>query len=306
MPELVLTYAPQTAAKAVLDEASKIATSNTSRIFSRELFVSTFAPNLGTQSISPNDVSVLLTHLARDRTAISYSASSGIVKFKSASETEPAPIMEEDVSIASIRTLMFSLEPQIEQLAARVAELDLKAREAVTNKQLTTAKATLRSKKLADTKLQQRTATLTQLEEVYSKIEQAADQVEIVRVMEASSQTLKSLNKQTGGVEKVQDVMSGLREDMMDADEIGQAINEVSAGVVDEGEVDDELAALEKVEQEKRDEIERQERQKKEAEEAEATRQRLAELDKQPDVPTSSVAAEGASDAQAEKEQPGA
>lgn len=186
---------------------------------------------------------------------------------------------------------MCSLEPQIEQLTARVTELDKKAREAVTSKQLTTAKATLRSKKLADTKLQQRTATLSQLEEVYAKIEQAADQVEIVRVMEASSQTLKSLNKQTGGVEKVQDVMDGLKEEMMSADEIGQAINEVSAGEIDEGEVDDELEALEKVEREKveeaerkareaREAVEKQEREKKEAEEAEQTRQRLAELDK--------------------------
>lgn len=268
-----------------------VATSNTSRIFSKELFTSTFASALGTDAISPNDLSVLLTHLARDKTAISYSAATGTVKFKAASEPEPSPISDEDVSIASIRTLMASLEPQIDQLTARVAELDKKAREAVANKQLTTAKATLRSKKLADTKLQQRTATLSQLEEVYAKIEQAADQVEIVRVMEASSQTLKSLNKQTGGVEKVQDVMEGLREEMANADEIGQAINEVSAGEIDEGEVDDELEALERAEREKTEEAERVAKEKREAEEAESTRQRLAELDKaqEPSAPAGST-----------------
>ena len=187
--------------------------------------------------------------------------------------------------------MISSLEPQIEQLTSRVADLDIKAREAVANKQLTTAKATLRSKKLADTKLQQRTATLTSLEEVYAKIEQAADQVEIVQVMEASSQTLKTLNKQTGGAEKVQDVMDGLKDEMQNADEIGQAINEVSAGEVDEGEVEDELGALEKVERErqeeierkereKREEVERKEREKREEEEAEKTRSRLEELDR--------------------------
>ena len=162
----------------------------------------------------------------------------------------------------------------------KVAELDKKARDAVASKQLSTAKTALRSKKLVDTKLQQRNATLASLEEVYAKIEQAADQVEIVRVMEASSQTLKSLNKQTGGVEKVQDVMEGLRDEMMNADEIGQAINEVSAGEVDEGEVDDELAALENVEKEKQAEVERKEREKREAMEAEETRKKLEELDK--------------------------
>lgn len=281
----------------MLDRASKIATSNTSRVFSKGLFTSTFAPALGTEAISPADLSVLLTHLSRDKTAVSYSEATGTVKFNAASETEPSAVSEEDVSIASIRTLMASLEPQIEQLTARVAELDKKAREAVTNKQITTAKATLRSKKLADTKLQQRIATLSQLEEVYAKIEQAADQVEIVRVMEASSQTLKSLNKQTGGVEKVQDVMDGLKEEMMDADEIGQAINEVSAGEIDEGEVDDELQALEKVERQKAQDVENAEREKREAEEAEKTRQRRAELDQTTDSEVS-AGPEAQSDAQ--------
>ena len=267
-----------------------MATSNTSRIFSRDLFVSTFSSAVGADAISPTDLSVLLTHLSRDRSAIAYSPANGTVKFKAPSESAPAPITEEDVSIASLKTLISSLEPQVQQLASRVAELDKKAREAVASKQLTAAKMALRSKKLADTKLQQRTATLSQLEEVYAKIEQAADQVEIVRVMEASSQTLKSFNKQTGGVEKVQDVMDGLREEMMNADEIGQAINEVSAGEVDEGEVEDELEALEKVEREKREEAERKdkerqeeaerkERERREEAEAEETRRRLAELD---------------------------
>ena len=173
---------------------------------------------------------------------------------------------------------------------SQVSKLEQTAREAVSAKRVTAAKSALRSKKLADTKLQQRTATLTQLEDVYAKIEQASDQVELVRVMQASSQTLRNLNRQTGGVEKVQDVREALREDMMDADEIGQALNEVSAGDVDEGEVEDELEALEKVEREKREEAERKEKEIKEAaeekekerkveEEAEQTRKRLAALD---------------------------
>jgi charged multivesicular body protein 7 len=108
--------------------------------------------------------------------------------------------------------------------------------------------------------------------------------------MKASGAALKSLNKQTGGVERVQDVMDGLREEMMNADEIGNAINEVSAGEVDEGEVEDELEALEKVEKEKieakekaekevKEKAESAERERMESEEAEKTRLKLAELD---------------------------
>lgn len=273
----------QAAAKVVLDEASQRATSNTSRIFSQELFASSFAPAIGVDTLSSNDLSVLLTHLARDRSAISFSPQTQTVKFKSPSEPEPSPITPEDTNIASIRTLISTIEPQIQQLTARLSELDKTAKDSVANKNLIAARSALRSKKLTDTKLQQRTTTLTQLEDVYAKIEQAADQVEMVRIMETSSQTLRSLNAQTGGVEKVQDVMEGLREQMMDVDEIGQAVNEASAGQVDEGEVEDELQAMENLEREKIEAAAKKEREAKEAREAEVeaekTRQRLAELD---------------------------
>lgn len=266
-----------------MDEASRTSTSNTSRIFSQELFASTFASCIGVESFSSNDLSVLLIHLARDRSAIAFSPDTHTIKFKSPAEPEPSPITPEDVNIASIRALISSIEPQIEQLTARISELERTAKEAVAKKNLTSAKTALRSKKLVDTKLQQRTATLTQLEEVYAKIEQAADQVEMVRVMEASSQTLRSLNKQTGGVERVQDVMDGLREETMNVEEIGRIVNEGSAGEVDEGEVEDELEELERMEREKVEEAEKKEREAKKAKDdevqAEETRRRLAELD---------------------------
>jgi len=265
----------------VLELASKIATSNTSRVFSKDLFISTFSPALGDTRLSTNDFSVLLKHLSRDTHSIFTNGNT--IKLIAPTETDPVPITEEDISIANLRSLITSREPQIQQLTARIAELDQSAREAVINKQPTTAKSYLRLKKLADEKLRQRTATLTQLEEIYGKVEQAADQVEIVRVMESSNKTLKSLNAQTGGVEKVQDIVDGLREEIVSADEIGQAINEDSAGAIDETEVDNELEALEKAERDRQEAVERQMRQRKVLEEAEETRAKLAELDQQPD-----------------------
>lgn len=229
-------------------------------------------------TLTSNDLSVLLTHLARDRSAIAFSPANHTVKFKSPSEQEPSPITPEDANIASIRALIASVEPQIEQLTARLSELETAAKEAVARKNLVAARSALRSKKLTDTKLQQRITTLAQLEDVYAKIEQAADQVEMVRVMEMSSQTLSSLNKQTGGVERVQDVMEELRSQMMDVDDVTAVINEESAGRIDEGEVEDELEAMENVEREKVEAAERKEREAKEAKEAEETKRRLAEL----------------------------
>ncbi|KAK5730801.1 hypothetical protein LTR15_000739 [Elasticomyces elasticus] len=271
------------AAKAVLDQASRTATSNTSRVFSQNLFSATFSPAIGVESLSQKDTTVLLTHLVRDRTAIAYDVPSGTIKFKAPTDIAMPTIEHEDITIASLRTLITTLEPEIEQLTQRISELDAKARQAVTQKQLITAKTALRQKKMAETKIQQRTATLMQTEEVFAKIEQAADQVEMVRVMEASSQTLRALNQKTGGVEKVQDVMEGLRDEMASTEEIQNAINEVSVSAVDEGEVEDELEAMERAEsevvEERGREMERAVRELREKEEAERTRVRLAELD---------------------------
>ncbi|KAI6859577.1 hypothetical protein KC323_g6555 [Hortaea werneckii] len=292
--EFVIMDNLETAAKAALDHVSKTASSHTARIFSRDLLASTLCSALNVSSLSQRDTSVLLMHLARDQAAIAYDPATGTVKFHAPGEMKPASIEQEDITIASLRTLISGLEPQIQQLMQRVSELDAKAREAVAKKQNAAAKVALRQKKMAETKLQSRIATLTQVEEVYAKIEQAADQVEIVRVMEASSTTLRSLNQKTGGVEKVQDVMENLRESMQDTEEISGAISEVGAGQIDEGEVDDELEALEKAEREKVEEAERMEREAREEKEAEETKKKLAELEslKKPDEVSSSQEAE--------------
>ncbi|KAK5107589.1 hypothetical protein LTR62_000983 [Meristemomyces frigidus] len=268
----------QAAAKLILSSASTMATSNTSRIFSRDLFATQFARVVDADTLSPRDVSILLTHLARDCEAIAYDPKSGTVKFKAATEAKVPTIEQEDITIASLRTSIASLAPQVEQLAERIPELDRKARDAVTQRQTIAAKTALRQKKLAEAKLQQRTATLSQLEELYAKIEQAADQLEMVRVMEASSQALRSLHQKTGGVEQVQDVMEGLHEEMTNVDEIQQIINETAAGPTDDSEVDAEFEAMERVEREKVDAQERVEREEREAGVAESTRKRLAEL----------------------------
>jgi charged multivesicular body protein 7 len=272
----------QTAARAVIDQITKTATSNSARIFSEDLFVSALSPTIGVGELSRRDLSVLLVHLARDHAAIAYDQASSTIKFRKHSETRPPIIEAEDIGIASLRSLIASLETQVEVLTKQMTRLDTTAREAVAAKKLTSAKTALRQKKLIDGKLQQRAATLTQLEEVYAKIEQAADQVEMVRVMQASGQALRSLNQKTGGVERVQDVMEGLKDEMMNVDEIQQAINEPSMGDVDETEVEDELEALEKMEMEKIEaaaEAKQERKEPEEAEEAERTMRRLAELD---------------------------
>lgn len=187
------------------------------------------------------------------------------MKFKS--KDESAQITQQDTTIASIKTLLSTLSKQVKNLENKVAELTASAKTALANKNRVSALSAVKSKKMAEHNLQQRLNTLVQLEEVYLKIEQAAGQVEIVQVMEASTGVLRGLHAQIGGAERVEDVIEELREEMSKVDEVGSIMNEAGP-VFDEGEIDEELEALEKGE-----------REAKEEQEAEATRKKLAELD---------------------------
>lgn len=106
---------------------------------------------------------------------------------------------------------------------------------------------------------------------MYAKIEQAADQVTLVRVMEGSTGVLRSLQKEMGGVEKVEDVVEDLREEKTKVDDVGAALNEANASeavVAGDEELDEELEAMEK-QQRQEQERERKEKDKRQEEEDE-------------------------------------
>ena len=154
---------------------------------------------------------------------------------------------------------------QIEILSTRISSLSETAQKAINNKSRTSALAALRSKKMSEATLTQRLETLTQLEGIYSKIEQATDQVAVVRAMEASTGVLQNLHAQVGGIEKVEGVIEGLRNEMGKVDDIGSVIE---AGVqldsvVDESAVDEELESLERQATAREDEEEAYQTQKK-------------------------------------------
>lgn len=203
--------------------------------------------------------------MQKNKKKSNYADVAQTIKFKSSDEAPK--ITQQDTTIASIKTLIATISKQVTSLEEKISDLTQSAKLALGNKNRVSALAAVKSKKTAEHNLSQRLSTLAQLEEVYSKIEQAAGQVEIVQVMEASSGVLRGLHAQIGGTERVEDVVEELREEMSRVDEVGGIINEAGP-VIDEGEIDEELAALEKGDQEA-----------KEAEQAEDTQKRLAELD---------------------------
>ncbi|KAF2263340.1 hypothetical protein CC78DRAFT_534115 [Lojkania enalia] len=256
----------ETAAQEILKQMSH-RTSSIDLILSRSDFLKRFANVLNHKAtLTSNDLEILLTHLSRDRQAISYNSQT--IKFKPESEPIPLPITQEDTTIANLRDMLSKINSQIPPLAEKVASADAAAKEAVMSKQITRAKVALRSKKLAESALAQRSDVALKLEGVYAQLQQAADQVEIVEAMKASAAALKGLNRKIGGSEGVSGVLDALRDQMATADEINTIINE-SGEPVDEAEIDYEFAELKKAEEEKR-----------EQEETMKTVARLAELEK--------------------------
>jgi charged multivesicular body protein 7 len=261
-------------------------TSLTDRIMSREQFVTEVGElmqGLGTgtrtTTIAEQDVKVLLRYLSRDKQALSYDDTT--IKLKAAGAAMPDPITQEDRSIASLKTLIANLSSQISSLTTKIATLQATAQTSVKAGNKASALSALRSKKLAERTLESRSNTLHQLEEVYTKIETAVDQVQVVAAMEASAGVLKTLNKKVGGADKVEDVIETLREEMAQVDEVSGVIAEPLDGkvVLDEADVDDELESMEQEERVKREKAEQAEKERQQAREAEVTRRRLAELE---------------------------
>lgn len=274
--KLVILGNVEEAAK-VFAGKSVVKTGRVGRIYSKRMFKEEFGSVLGEHTLSDVDMDAFLKFLARDKKTIAYDGET--VKLKAPTDSKSPTITQEDTSIASLKSLIADLEVQTKLFTERVETMDLAAKEAVAKKNRVSALAALRSKKSAETTLANRHATLAQLEEVLSKIEQAADQVDLVRIMESSTKVLSSLNKEVGGVERVDDVVDQLREQMGQVDEVGDIIAEPAQNNVDETEVDDELEAMEREERRKIEEKERLIREEKERKEAADTKRKFDELE---------------------------
>ncbi|KAL7958287.1 Snf7 domain-containing protein [Trichoderma compactum] len=250
------------------------------RVFTRGQFQALFTSVLAMeQRLSDTDTDVLLKFLSRDKDMIEYDGQT--VRIRGSGEARG--ITEEDSSIASIKELASNLEHQIDLLNGRIDELDQEARNAVLRKNRVAALAALKSKKRAESSLSTRYATFHQLEEVASRLQQASDQVQLVKVMESSANALESLNAQIGSADKVENTMDRLRDQMSATDEITAILAEPTGMIVDEEEIDEELEAMEK--EQKKEEEEKQ-RRKEEAKEASKAMKDLEEL---PSVPTGDV-----------------
>ncbi|KAM0348759.1 hypothetical protein ACHAPU_004198 [Fusarium lateritium] len=253
------------------------------RVFSRAQFQNAFSAALvKDQRLTDTDLDVLLKFLSRDKGVIEYDGSTIRIQ----DSGEQGGITKDDAAIASLKELTESLKHQTDILNTRIDELAQTAKDAVTRKNRVSALAALKSKKIAETSLATRYATLNQLEEVAAKLEQAADNVQLVNVMEASSGALKSLNEQVGGVDRVDAVMDRIREQTTATDEISAIMAESTGQVVDEDALDDELEAMEAQQREKEEEKNKtKDTEEQKAREERETAEAQKKLDELPAVP---------------------
>lgn len=192
--------------------------------------------------LSPIDLSLLLTYLTRDKPSLTTKVlTNGTILVKQGT----APITDTDITIATLKQLHSHLSSQIPLLESSIAQYTNTAREAISSKNTSAARAALRRKKLVSDAMEKRHDQAFSVQQTLDKIDQAADNVAMVHAMEASAGVLQKLIAEVGGAEGAEKVTDRLAEEMSTVDEISAVINEPGVGqVVDEGEVDEEFEAL--------------------------------------------------------------
>jgi len=230
----------------------------TSLIHSLATFTHAFSTKLSPNTARPlsqTDISILLTHLGRDKhlAAISpaYPNFPITIKLTPQPAASPPAITRHDQTIATLQTLAVTLSTSVTALQTRIESLTDSLNSAVKTSNRPLALTYLRAKKAASQTLIAREASLHQTRGVLDAIDDAASNIEIVRAMEAGAGVLADLNAQVGGAEGVQRVMDAVRDGVVEVEEISGAIGEAGEEGVDEGEVEEEMMALEKEEREK-------------------------------------------------------
>ncbi|KAJ6259254.1 LOW QUALITY PROTEIN: hypothetical protein Dda_6153 [Drechslerella dactyloides] len=234
--------------------------------------------------LSERDVKVIVKHLTRDLgearvegkvpslTETLYPSfqkysvlMNTTIKFKSPGGAL-SPISQSDITTAQLKHLIYTQHLKTDALSSKITALNTKARTAAAANNKITALSALKSKKMTEAHLQNILNNLSSLESVLSKIEQASDNVALLETLEQGSKVLAKLNKETGGIERVEKVMDELQERMEETDEVTRIVGEPGSIKMDEVE-DDVQEELEKLLQE--------EKKLKEEEEAKALADKL-------------------------------
>ena len=166
------------------------------------------------------------------------------MKLKAPNEAT-ATITDEDKSIASLKSLIVEYSLRIEQLEGQITSANNDAHRAIHSKMRVSARAALRSKKMAEADLARILEVRSQLESAYDAIQQASDQLVITSALKGSANVLRKLNEETGNVETIEEILDELKSEVDKTREISEVISgPADNDLVDESAIDDELEEL--------------------------------------------------------------
>jgi len=170
-----------------------------------------------------------------------------------------------------------SLDEQISLLTAQIATFTQKARDATSKQNRIVALSALKSRKLREKALQKRSDALARIEEVLDGVAQAASDAEVIKSLEGGASALERLNKDIGGIERVEKVMDRVRDGIEESEDVGRVIAEMGSARVDEDEVQEEFDAMLKAEEKERKRQAEMERRKLELEKEDRARKETEE-----------------------------
>jgi len=146
------------------------------------------------------------------------------------------------------------LEKRKKLLEKKMEQETEKAKEFMKKGDKTSAMTCLKRKKQYEVQAQRLEQQILNNEQMKLTLENAATDIETLKSQQEATKAMKQIFKETGGIDKVEDIMEDIQETMATANELGDALaQDLGTGqVIDEGELEDELDLLEMEELEKK------------------------------------------------------
>lgn len=208
---------------------------------------SVLGPEASGPAYAQQDLDLLLLHLSRDLQ--SASIKDDVVKFSSRPGERVGPVTQHEQDIVQVRLTHALLEAQVASLQHQIEACTERAKNAVADKQASTAKAHLKTRKILLDVLDKRLGAEHNLSTVLLKLDQVSTDAKLAETYESASAALASvLADPRLQLDRVEKTMDDLQAGVQDAQAIEDAISVPAGGAddLDEDEIAAELAELEK------------------------------------------------------------
>lgn len=170
-----------------------------------------------------------------------------MVKFRG-TDGRPPEITAQDRDIASLTTLVLDLGKQCANISLNIENLTEDIKAAVAARNRPAALRLLRSRKTQEALLDRRSESLAQIDGIYDKVKEAANQIELIGALRSGAKVLRGLNAEIGGADTVTLVLQEFGEEMSKTQDVESLIAEGNGRMSspsDEIEINAELEALE-------------------------------------------------------------